>query len=387
MTMGWDQGFALASSSFSILASESVSLANAIDRYIKDDVVSLCDLPAFETSSMDGWAVSGESPWKLIGEVATGKASSQVVHYGQCLAIATGGVIPGGTTSVIPWEQATEKDGLVTGDIEVGANVRPAGMESKKGDILVTAGTRITPPMAGLFAATGHDSIQVISQPRVAIFFLGDELIHSGVPVDGAIRDALGPLLPSVLKGMGAVITSAKFVKDDLSVLNNEIARVLDSVDLIVTTGGTADGPRDFVKLAMKNLAASMVFDCVKVRPGYHVLLARVQHGVRQIPFLALPGNPQSALAALYSFGKPLIASLLGAVHPQLEEIELSTSLTTPEGFSRLVPGTLDGKVFTPSGYLGSAMLRGVAHAQGFALINPGLNPVGASARWIPFNF
>ena len=387
MTITWDQGISLASSSFSILQTENVSLTNAIGRYVKENVVSLCDLPAFETSSMDGWAVSGEGPWKLIGEVATGKASSQVVHYGQCLAIATGGVIPAGTTSVIPWEKASEKNGLVIGEIEDGANIRPAGMESKTGDILVTPGTRITPPMAGLFAATGHDSIQVISQPRVAIFFLGDELIHTGVPVDGAIRDALGPLLPSVLNGMGAVVTSAKFVKDDLSVLNSEIAMVLDSVDLIVTTGGTADGPRDFVKLAMNNLAASMVFDCVKVRPGYHVLLARVQHGDREIPFLALPGNPQSALAALYSFGKPLIASLLGAVQLQLEEIELSTSLTTPEGFSRLVPGTLDGKIFTPSGYLGSAMLRGVAHAQGFALINPGLNPAGAIARWIPFNF
>lgn len=387
MTITWDQGISLASSSFSILQTENVSVTNAIGRYVKENVVSLCDLPAFETSSMDGWAVSGDGPWKLIGEVATGKASSQVVHYGQCLAIATGGVIPAGTTSVIPWEKASEKNGLVIGEIEDGANIRPAGMESKTGDILVTPGTRITPPMAGLFAATGHDSIQVISQPRVAIFFLGDELIHTGVPVDGAIRDALGPLLPSVLNGMGAVVTSAKFVKDDLSVLNSEIAMVLDSVDLIVTTGGTADGPRDFVKLAMNNLAASMVFDCVKVRPGYHVLLARVQHGDREIPFLALPGNPQSALAALYSFGKPLIASLLGSVQLQLEEIELSTSLTTPEGFSRLVPGTLDGKIFTPSGYLGSAMLRGVAHAQGFALINPGLNPAGAIARWIPFNF
>jgi molybdopterin molybdotransferase len=387
MTITWDQGISLASSSFSILQTENVSVTNAIGRYVKENVVSLCDLPAFETSSMDGWAVSGDGPWKLIGEVATGKASSQIVHYGQCLAIATGGVIPAGTTSVIPWEKASEKNGLVIGEIEDGANIRPAGMESKTGDILVTPGTRITPPMAGLFAATGLDSIQVISQPRVAIFFLGDELIHTGVPVDGAIRDALGPLLPSVLNGMGAVVTSAKFVKDDLSVLNSEIAMVLDSVDLIVTTGGTADGPRDFVKLAMNNLAASMVFDCVKVRPGYHVLLARVQHGDREIPFLALPGNPQSALAALYSFGKPLIASLLGAVQLQLEEIELSTSLTTPEGFSRLVPGTLDGKIFTPSGYLGSAMLRGVAHAQGFALINPGLNPAGAIARWIPFNF
>jgi molybdopterin molybdotransferase len=240
--------------------------------------------------------------------------------------------------------------------------------------------------MAGLFAATGYDSIDVINKPRVAIFFLGDELIHSGVPVDGAIRDALGPQLPAVLTKMGANISSAQFVKDDLDVLNQEIAKVLDSVDLIITTGGTADGPRDYVKPALNNLGATMLIDCVKVRPGYHVLLARVTHSGRDIAFLALPGNPQSALAALYSFGNPLISSFLGATQDKLDDVELTSSLTTPESFSRLVPGTLDGKLFSPTAFLGSAMLRGVAHAQGFALINPGKNPEGSTARWIPFN-
>lgn len=382
----WDQAFDISSRSFSKLAADQVTLKDAIDRYTAEDVLSLCDLPAFETSSMDGWAVSGDGPWKLIGEVLTGKVSSDVLHYGQCLAIATGGVIPQGTTSVIPWEKASEKDGQIFGEIEVGANIRPAGMESKTGDVLVTAGTRITPPMAGLFAATGHDAIKVVAQPRVAIFFLGDELIHSGVPLDGAIRDSLGPQLPSLLTKMGATIFSAGFIKDDLDVLNAEIAKVLDSVDLIITTGGTADGPRDYVKPALKNLSATMVIDCAKVRPGYHVLLARLSRKSRDIAFLALPGNPQSALAALYSFGEPLIGSLLGASEKKLAEVELISSLTTPEGFSRLAPGRINGKVFTPTAYLGSAMLRGVAHAQGFALISPGVNPAGATARWIPFN-
>lgn len=334
---------------------------------------------------MDGWAVSGDGPWKLIGEVATGIASKQVLHYGQCLAIATGGVIPRGTTAVIPWEKATENNDEISGEIELGANLRPAGMESKVSDLLASMGTRITPPMAGLFAAAGHDRVAVTVQPRVAIFFLGDELIHEGIPTDGAIRDALGPQIPAVLSSMGATIFSAKFVKDDLDTLNLEIAKTLEYVDIVITTGGTADGPRDFVKPALKNLGATLLIDCVKVRPGYHVLLASVAAGGRDLAFLALPGNPQSALAALYSFGKPLIDSFLGASQEVLAEIELSSSLTTPEGFSRLVPGILDGKVFSPTEYLGSAMLRGVAHAQGFGLIRPGVNQAGSTARWIPF--
>ena len=380
----WDQARGLAANTFAALPSEKVSLTDSVGRVLAADATALCDLPAYETSSMDGWAVSGAGPWKLIGEVATGKKSSLNLSAGQCAAIATGGVIPDGATAVIPWEQATENSGEISGAIEDGANFRPAGMECKQGDVLITGGTLLTPPMVGLLAATGHDGVEVAKKPRVAIFFLGDELLHSCVPLDGSIRDALGPQLPAILTRTGAEVVSAKFVKDDLDLFNQEIAAVINDVDIVVTTGGTADGPRDYVKPAIAHLDGEMVIDCAKVRPGYHILIARISGGKA---FLALPGNPQSALAAFASFGAPLIHSYLGAKQVELGKIEISAAIKTPEGFSRLVPGTLDGKVFTQSDYLGSAMLRGVAHSTGFALVEPGNNPAGAIARWLPFNY
>lgn len=380
----WDQARTIASTTFAALPSEKVSLADSVGRVLARDAVALCDLPAYQTSSMDGWAVSGAGPWSLIGEVATGKKSSLHLKAGQCAAIATGGVIPDGATAVIPWEQASESAGVISGSIDDGANFRPAGMECKQGDVLISAGTVLTPPMVGLLAATGHDGVAVSNRPRVALFFLGDELLHSGVPLDGSIRDALGPQLPAILTRAGANVVSAKFVKDDLDLFNAEIAAVINDVDIVVTTGGTADGPRDYVKPAIAHLSGAMVIDCAKVRPGYHILLAQIQGDKA---FLALPGNPQSALAAFASFGAPLINSFLGATVSELERIEISAAMKTPEGFSRLVPGTLSGKVFTQSDYLGSAMLRGVAHSQGFALIEPGNNPAGANARWLPFNY
>jgi molybdopterin molybdotransferase len=377
----WDEAYNLAQSAFTQLPTETVSINDAVGRTLAHDALSLCNLPAYETSSMDGWAISGASPWKIIGEVATGKKSSVQLSGGQALAIATGGVIPDGTTAVIPWERATESDGSVSGEIEEGANIRPAAMECAQGDLLAAAGTLLTPPMVGLLAATGHDALEVTQSPRVAIFFLGDELLHSGVPVDGSIRDALGPQLPAILKRAGATVIAAEFVKDDLDTLNQKIAAVLDSADIIVTTGGTADGPRDYVKPAIAHLGGEKVIDCARVRPGYHVLIARISSNKA---FLALPGNPQSALAAFTSFGAPLIRSLLGGTEPGIKRIELSQPLKTPENFSRLVPGKLDGNTFIQAGYLGSAMLRGVAASEGFALIEPGDNPSGAPARWLP---
>jgi molybdopterin molybdotransferase len=377
----WDESFDLAKSTFPMMESESVLLNVGVSRVLARDIFSLCDLPAFATSSMDGWAVSGVSPWKVVGEVLTGKSPQTPITDSQCMKISTGGVIPTGATAVIPWERAQVHDEQVLGEVVVGENIRTAGVECQRGDLLFLAGTKLTPPMIGLLAATGHDQIEVMKKPRVGIFFLGDELLHTGVPEDGSIRDALGPVLPSLVENCGAKISTSGFVKDVLSLLNSRIAGVLDDVDVIITTGGTADGPRDFVRPAIAQLSGRYVVDCVKVRPGYHVLIAEILHGGRRIPFIALPGNPQSAIAAFTSFGKPIFYSMLGMKISDPIDIEIQESFKAQEGFSRLVPGNLDGKTFTSTGYLGSAMLRGVSVASGFALVAP----TGKTARWLPF--
>ena len=128
----WDDAFGVASSSFSILESEKIALSDANTRTLARDLNALCDLPAFATSSMDGWAVASGGPWKVIGEVATGKTSNQIIGASECMKISTGGVIPAGTTAVIPWENATEQDGHIVGSVDHGANIRPAGAACKK---------------------------------------------------------------------------------------------------------------------------------------------------------------------------------------------------------------------------------------------------------------
>jgi molybdopterin molybdotransferase len=383
----WDDAFGVASNSFAVLQSEKVALSDANARTLARDLKALCDLPAFATSSMDGWAVCASGPWKVIGEVATGKTSNQLLGASECMKISTGGVIPAGTTAVIPWENATEQGGHISGSVEEGANIRPAGAECKKDELLFKQGTLLAPPMLGLLAATGHDFLEVTRHPRIAIFFLGDELLHTGVPTDGSIRDALGPQIPAVLQSFGAEVVSATFVKDDLDTLNKEIKSALETADIIITTGGTADGPKDYVKAAISHINGELVIDCVKVRPGYHTIVAQVNSDARKIAFLALPGNPQSALAGLFSFGLPLINNLLGRQQEELKKITIASPISTPEGFSRLIPGRVNNGEFTSAEFLGSAMLRGVAVAEGFALINPGSNSPGSFARWIPFTW
>jgi len=380
----WDDAFAIARDSFTSLPTQSIALSDAYGRVLGADMSALCNLPAFETSSMDGWVVNGDGPWKIIGEVKTGQISGLSLGPSQCLAIATGGVIPDGGQAVVAWEAATERDGFIHGTSEVGANIRPAGAESKKGELLISAGTQLNAPKIGLLAAAGHDDVVVTRRPRIAIFFLGDELMHSGVPVDGLVREALGPQLPAMLSAFGADVAISDFVTDDLDELVGKISSAINSqnneIDMVITTGGTADGPRDFIKSAIAAFAGEYLIDRVKVRPGYHILLAKIasQKGTN-LAFLALPGNPQSAIAALISFGRPIIDAMRGLTPAVLVTVQMSQEMKVQEGFARLVPSVIGNNICTPTNYLSSHMLRGVGAADGFALVSE-----AGPTRWLP---
>jgi len=381
----FDEAYSIVSTCFPVLGSEEIAIHDAVGRIAAVDLHSLCNLPAYTTSSMDGWAVCSSGPWQIVGEVHTGRASERSLNAGECMRIGTGGVIPEGCTAVLPWEEAVENEGAISGVIADGANFRPAALECKVGDLLTQKGSKLSPAMVGLLAATGHDRILVTKIPRIAIFFLGDELMHEGVPEGGAIRDALGPQLPALLRSYGGEIYRAQFVRDNLDSLHEAITSVLPDVDMIFTTGGTADGAQDFIRPVISKFGAEYLVDCVRVRPGYHMIFSAIPHHNRTVPFVALPGNPQSALAALNSLGRLALSSIMGKNLEPLRTVFITEALKTPKDFSRFVPGVLSGDQFTPTHYLNSAMLRGVASADGFALVDPGEHPVGAQVRWISF--
>lgn len=383
----WSDAFDVVTTEFSALPAVVIPIKEANGLVAVEALPALNDLPAYASSAMDGWAVCGSGPWRVRGEVATGRQSSTELTDSECLKISTGGVIPIGCTAVIPWEDVTVNDDVVTGTVELGANIRPAATEAAKGEVLLDAGTRLTPTFLGLLAASGYDTVPVITRPRVTVILLGDELVQTGLPKDGKIRDALGVQLPSFLASCNADIVTADFITDDTEVIVAAFESAFRSSDFVISTGGTADGPKDFAKFVIEHFGMEFLVDRVRMRPGYHFLLAAASHAGRRIPYIALPGNPQSAIAALSSFGIPLLARLGGAAPASLTEVKLGVELTTPRDFARLVPGRILDGAFMPSGYLGSAMLRGLAASDGFALVAPGLNPSGATAHWIPLPF
>jgi molybdopterin molybdotransferase len=381
--VSWDDARIAASTAVSPLLHELLPLSQCLDRRVADYYSALCDLPPYTTSAMDGWAVSGQGPWKIIGDVKAGAPYKEILQNGTAVRIATGAVIPIGTLSIVRWEITEVKDDYVYAEAIEGADIRPAGEESRKGDLLVRRGANLSPSHLGLLASTGYDNLKVFRKPRVAILLLGDELQLAGIPISGLVRDSLGPQLPGWLARLGAEVVSLTYVPDELESVVQAIFDAGPTCDLIVTTGGTADGPRDHVHAALEKIGAAFVVDRVRSRPGHPALLAMPSLYSR-IPLLGLPGNPQSAIVGLMTLGAPLLGAFQGEALPELSEVITRDEIRAPENFTRLVLGNLiDGK-FEMGAHLGSAMLRGLVHASGFAVAESGTTPVGGKVRWLP---
>ncbi len=363
------------------LDAEPVPLRLGDRRVLARDVTCATALPPFTTSAMDGWAVAGAGPWQVVGEVLAGRVWSEELSPGNAVRIATGAVIPLGTLGVLRREHGTlGGDRGLHGDVSPGQDIRLVGEEAGRGDVLASAGTLVTPVHLGLAAAGSADELMVVRRPAAHVLILGDELLDSGSPRDGRVRDSLGPQIPGWLERMGVITSSLTHVEDTLSAHVDALAAVGDA-DLVVTTGGTAAGPVDHLHSAIAAVGGQLVVDSVAVRPGHPMLLARL--GECQW-LLGLPGNPQSAVVALLSLGGPLLARLFGQSFVALDDVVLAENVTAPSRETRLVLSTLYSGVATPTAHLGSAMLRGLAASDGFAVVPPGGSAAGDTVGWLP---
>ena len=375
----WDIARTIASQSFTSLPEELIDVKDGVGRTLSRDAQALCDLPTYATSAMDGYAVAGNGPWRIIGEVKAGLPMKGELAEGYAVGIATGAVIPLGTHGVIRWEIATVSENIVEGEVFENQDIRPAAHECKAGDVLEVAGTELNPGSLGLLSAAGLDQLWVTRKPRVALVLFGDEIQLTGVPSDGLVRDALGPQLPGWLEKLGCEVVSTKFISDEFSLVIEAINDGCANADIVITTGGTAHGPRDFLHEAFLSIDAQILIDTVAVRPGHPMLLARLH----QRALLGLPGNPQSAIVALMSLGAPVITSMLGGFGSELPTVITRSELTAPADFTRLIIGNIVNGQFEVGQYLGSAMLRGLAHATGFAVVTKELTAAGESVRWL----
>lgn len=363
----------------------AVPLASALGLTLAAPLTALTDLPSFDTSAMDGWAVSGPGPWDVREEgVLAGHAEHVPLTDGEAVRIATGARIPPDTTAVLRSEHGrTDDKGRLHAaadraphTVTHGQDIRPRGQECRSGDQLLPVGTLVTPPVLGMAAAAGYDTLMAVPRPRAAVFVLGDELLGEGLPHDGLIRDALGPLLPPWLRALGAEVTDVRRVGDDEQALYEAITAC--DADVVVTTGGTAAGPVDHVHPTLRRIGAELLVNGVRVRPGHPMLLARTKENQHLV---GLPGNPLAAVSGLLTLAEPLLRTLAARPAPEPYTLALRDGVQGHPYDTRLVPVTLRGDRALPLLYNGPAMLRGVAAADALAVVPPGGSGPGEEAE------
>lgn len=353
---------------------------------------TISPLPAFPTASVDGYAVAGDGPWQPVGRILAGQAvagqAATKLLPGTAMEIATGAMVPPGAEQIIRLEDSTTlPDGHIAGTPRDGRpEWRAIGEEAAADEELLPGGTPVTPAVIGIAAQCGYDALLVRRRPRAAVLVFGDELATAGPPGNGRIRDSLGPQLPGWLSRIGATPTAPAVgpVADTLAAHIEAIQTAAATAELVCTTGGTMHGPVDHLHRALTELGAEYVVNTVAVRPGFPMLLAKLPGG----RFLAgLPGNPQSALIGLFTLVWPLVAGLSGAQLPELPRARLAAPVPGRGAATHLALARIDADgAAHPVSYAGSAMLRGVARANGFVVIDPGTSgEAGSTVGVLPF--
>ena len=301
------------------LGVERVLLADSVGRVLAEKIVADSDLPPFDRSQMDGYAVRAEDvesapvSLRIVGESAAGRGWHQQMKAGQAVRIMTGAPVPAGADSVQQVELTHEADGSVEilEPVELGKSIVKCGSEIQKGETVLRAGERISAAMMAALASFGYAKVAVYKQPRVAVLATGSEL----VPVDqqpgqDQIRDSNNYSIGAYAELAGAIVKRWPLASDEIGLLKDEITQAAEDSDLVVTSGGVSMGVYDFTKDALKELQAEIFFERVALRPGKPTVFARLPKGTL---VFALPGNPVSVSVTFNLFARTALLAMQGA--------------------------------------------------------------------------
>lgn len=376
------------------LPSERVELHASLGRVLAEDVASPEDVPAFDNSAMDGFAVRAadtrgarhDSPVMLrtVDESRAGHPARTGLEAGQAIAISTGAVIPTGADAVVRVEETRPCDGLVgvLCEVEDGRDIRYAGEDIRGGDTVLTRGVRLGPAELGVLASSARSAVTCHRRPTVWILTTGDELIEPGQPMrPGAVRNSNAYSIPALAERTGTEVTGVAVVPDDPDVTRATIAQTLES-DVTVICGGVSVGAHDHVKQALADLGVEKVFWGVALKPGKPTWFGRHQGGV----VFGLPGNPVSAMVTFTLLVRPALIALSGG-QPERRRTtaRLDRDYEKSPGRAHAVRCRLelreDGWHARPAGRQGSHISTSMLGADALAIIPTASRDVRAGER------
>jgi molybdenum cofactor synthesis domain-containing protein len=366
------------------LPPESIDLSSAVRRVLAEDIIADSDLPPFDRSQMDGYAVKAadtlKSPvnLKIVGESAAGAGWHEKLKKGEAVRIMTGAPVPDGADAVQKIEVTKETGEFVQilEPAEKGKFIIRRGAEIKIGAVVIPSGDVVTENTLAVLAAFGYSKVKAGGKPKAAILATGSEIVDVGrTPGRDQIRNSNSPMLRGFIEACGAGDVILPAAGDDVQSLKKQIAKGIERADLLVITGGVSVGKYDFTKTALAELGAEVFFERVRLKPGKPTVFARLNNKL----VFGLPGNPVSVAATFFLFVRPALLQMQGAAVTGLKEgrAVLSAKVKGTKDRDSYLPAALStdkkGRLIAgPLRWHGSSDFVGFARAEAFIFIPAG---------------
>ena len=384
--------------------SEKVPIEKSLDKITYEDLISKIDSPPFDKALMDGYAVRAQDTFgvdesrpkklKLMGKIEAGDIPNFFVENDTTVEISTGAPLPKGANAVVMLEYVKKNSNTIEifKSVVPNENVMETGSDLRTGEIILRKGQRISAKDLGLLAAVGIDHIKVYKKPKIAIISTGNELIPPSEPITNwKIFDINSGTLIGAIMEAGGLPISLGIVKDNIEDLSKRIVSSLQLYDIIITSGGTSTGARDYMFSLMEELGdPGVVVSGISIKPGKPTIVAMVG---RKIIF-CLPGNPTSALAVFHLIVRPVISRLAGYENGgeyQPIDVTMKSKVYSAKGRIELLPVHLltdkDGSFAVHPTYGNSASISTFAMADGFLIIPENLEIVeeNEQVKFFPF--
>ena len=318
---------------------ETVPLREADGRVLAEDVVAPINVPPFDNSAVDGYAVracdlksDGEMRLKIVDRVAAGHDATHVVQGGEAIRIFTGAPMPAGADTVFMQEDCRVEGGavIVPPGLKIGANRRLAGEDMRTGAVALPAGRRLSAQHVALAAALGLTALTVCRRVRVALFSTGDEIVEPGSRLPrAALYDSNRYLLAGLITRFGAEVTDLGILGDEPAALAQALKSAAEEHDLVLTSGGVSTGEADYVRSAIESIGR-IVFWRVAIKPGRPVAMGVIPGAKRGdgTAFVGLPGNPVAVFVTFMRVVRPLLLRLSGALPEPLIAMPVRAAFT-----------------------------------------------------------
>jgi molybdopterin molybdotransferase len=370
---------------------EMVSIDESFGRFLSEDLTATCDVPHFNRAPYDGFAIrsidsssaSLNHPveFEVIDHIGAGMVSKKVLKDKEAVRIMTGAMMPEGSDAVVMFEvaQSSEKNGksymTIKRSVKAGENVSFIGEDAKEGEVLVKKGTLINPGIQAMLATFGYAHVPVARKPVIGLFATGTELLEVNEPlVPGKIRNSNSHMIAAQIERAGGIVNYLGKLPDEFDTCFNAVKDALETVDLLMTTGGVSVGDFDYLPEIYEKLGAEVLFNKVAMRPGSVTTVAEYKGKL----LFGLSGNPSACYVGFELFARPIIRRMLCSEKPHLrkEKAILDTNFPKANPFTRFVRSRYtfaDGKLqVSPSGLDKSNIIMSLSGANSLMILPGG---------------